>query len=325
VTTFDVSRPQRAVSGPFPIRLTDIDAVNRVFSDAFTERYRRDGMSGVRVPQLNPAIWRYAIEDARDGAMLWRDEHNEVIAFNVAHHSGVEGWMGPLAVRPEWQGTGLGSTIVQSGIAWLKANGAAVIGLETMPRTMDNIGFYSTLGFVPGRLTITLTLDAAADAPPAPLLGMLPPRARADAVAECRALTRSLLPGYDFTREIELTRALGLGDVVLLRADAALAGFAVFHGAPLVEGRAREELRVLKLVMRDLTHVPRMAQLLSAAASLAGTRRVAIRVQSAYSALYGQLIALGARVRWTDLRMTLDGYAERHAADQGIVLSNWEI
>jgi hypothetical protein len=29
-------------------------------------------------------------------------------------------------------------------------------------------------------------------------------------------------------------------------------------------------------------------------------------------------------VRWTDLRMTVTGYPELHAAD-GVVLSNWEI
>ena len=50
--------------------LEEIPALNAVFSEAFTERYRRDGMVGVRVPYLNPAVWRYAIEDAdgrRDG------------------------------------------------------------------------------------------------------------------------------------------------------------------------------------------------------------------------------------------------------------------
>jgi GNAT superfamily N-acetyltransferase len=324
MTTSDVWRPPKAVSGPFPIRLTDIDAVNRVFSDAFTERYRRDGMVGVRVPQLNPAIWRYAIEDARDGAMLWRDEHNDAIAFNVAHHSGIEGWMGPLAVRPEWQGTGLGKSIVTEGIAWLKANGATVIGLETMPRTMDNIGFYSSLGFLPGRLTITLTLESSPSDAAVPLLGMLPPRARSDAVAECRALSESLLAGYDFTREIELTRALGLGDVVLLRHEGALAGFALFHAAPLVEGRAREEMRVLKLALRDVSLTGRMAQVLADASRRVGTRRVAIRVQSDYTALYSELITCGARVRWTDLRMILSGYEGRRA-ESGVVLSNWEI
>src|SRR5919112_5902532 len=96
-------KQMRFVDGPHQVRREDIAALNQVFSDAFTERYRRDGMVGVRVPFLNPAIWRYAIDDAAGGAMLWRGERGEIIAFNVAHRSGAEGWMGPLAVRPEVQ------------------------------------------------------------------------------------------------------------------------------------------------------------------------------------------------------------------------------
>ena len=84
-----------------------------------------------------------------------------IAAFNMVHRSGVEGWMGPLAVHPAYQGQGIGKLIVSTGVEWLKKSGAKVIGLETMPRTMDNIGFYAGLGFAPGRLTITLTLDAA--------------------------------------------------------------------------------------------------------------------------------------------------------------------
>ena len=62
-------------------------------------------MTGVRVPQLNPMIWRYAMDDANGGALVWRNERDDMIAFNIAHASGVEGWMGPLAVHPEWQGS----------------------------------------------------------------------------------------------------------------------------------------------------------------------------------------------------------------------------
>src|SRR2546426_8358803 len=50
---------------------------------------------GVRVPHLNPLVWRYALLDAGDGAMVWRDESGHVAAFNIAHRSGTEGWMGP--------------------------------------------------------------------------------------------------------------------------------------------------------------------------------------------------------------------------------------
>ncbi|MFI5279911.1 MAG: GNAT family N-acetyltransferase, partial [Gemmatimonadales bacterium] len=141
-------RPERAAHGPLPVTDRDIPALNRLFADAFTDRYRRDGLVGVRVPFLNEAIWRYAILDAGGGAMLWKDEGDRVVAFNIAHRSGTEGWMGPLCVRPDRQLAGLGGEIVGAAVEWLKGQGAKTIGLETMPRTVDNIGFYSRLGFV---------------------------------------------------------------------------------------------------------------------------------------------------------------------------------
>ena len=80
-------RQPRPPTGPHPIRDADIPRLNEVFSEAFTDRYRRDGLAGVRVPHLNPAVWRFAIADASRGAMLWRDERGAVVAFNVAHLS----------------------------------------------------------------------------------------------------------------------------------------------------------------------------------------------------------------------------------------------
>jgi GNAT superfamily N-acetyltransferase len=317
-------RHVRPLDGPFLARREDIAALNQVFSDAFTERYRRDGMVGVRVPFLNPAIWRYALEDAGAGAMVWRGERGEIAAFNMAHRSGIEGWMGPLAVRPESQGAGIGKDVVRAGIEWLEQGGARVIGLETMPRTMDNIGFYSRLGLMPGRLTLTVTVDATPVDQAAPLLGRLPLRLRDDTVAECRALVERQLPGYDFTREILLTDQLALGDTLLLRAGDELVGFAVCHTTPLVEGRAREELRVLKLVLARESDLGALVRLIADYARRTGTRRVALRVQSEYAGAYERLIALGARIRWTDLRMTLASAAESPGR-AGIVWSNWEV
>src|SRR5690242_7291959 len=318
-------RPTHSVDGPFRARLDDISDLNQVFSDAFTERYRRDGMVGVRVPYLNPSVWRYAIEDADAGAMLWRDDRGHIAAFNMVHRSGTEGWMGPLAVRTEYQGTGLGKEIVTRGVEWLQLSGAHVIGLETMPRTMDNIGFYSRLGFNPGRLTLTTTLDAALADRPAALLARRSTQEKEATIAECKALLDRLSPGYDYTREIQLTDELSLGDTVTLRApNGALEAFALAHTVPLVEGRAREELRVLKLVLAREELFGEMARSLCDFARRSGTRRVALRVQGEYQETYQRLIKMGARVRWTDLRMALTGFDERRA-ERGLVLSNWEI
>jgi GNAT superfamily N-acetyltransferase len=311
------------VEGPIRATVKDITELNEVFSAAFTDRYRRDGLSGVRVPYLNPIIWRYAIEDAAEGALLWRDERGGVAAFNMVHQSGAEGWMGPLAVRSDQQGHGVGKEVVSRGVGWLRNREAKIIGLETMPRTMDNIGFYSRLGFVPGQLTLTLSYDAYRHESSVELLSRLSSAARDDAIGECRALLDSVLPGSDYSREIGLTGELQLGDTLLLRDGDTLAGFALAHTAPLVEGRTRDELRVLKLVLADEKRFGAFAKAIANHTRQTGIRRVSFRMQAEYSAAYAQAIGMGMHVRWTDLRMSL-GAVERHATT-GMALSNWEI
>jgi hypothetical protein len=189
---------------------------------------------------------------------------------------------------------------------------------------MDNIGFYSAIGFVPGRLTITVTLDAAAATHGATLLGQLGAAARESALDEAASLSTALVPGVEFRREMRLTLELGVGDAVLLHDRGTLVGFALCHVVPLVEGRGREELRVLKLALADAGHADAMFAAIADYAWRAGCRRLAARVQGEYDALYRRMIQLGGRVRWTDLRMALARAPERLPA-RGVLLSNWEI
>src|SRR6266516_1978904 len=284
--------PERQVYGPEPAGERDTDALNRVFADAFTDRYRCDGLVGVRVPHLNPQVWRYALLDAGAGAMLWRDEAGHVVAFNVAHRSGTEGWMGPLAVRPDRQGAGVGKAIVRAAVDWLIDQGVATLGLETMPRTVENIGFYARLGFAPGHLTVTLTNDIATRGHAAPAL-----------------LSQ---------------RKWDAGGAALADGDAGLAAFVLWHYTPLAEGRPKDEVRVLKLAARDDRAFEASIAATEAAAARAGIRRVAVRCQTRFDDTFRRLVARGYRVRWTDLRMTYEGYPEPHAG-RGVLFSNWEI
>ena len=317
-------RPDRSVRGPDRPGYRDIDPLNRVFAEAFTDRYSRDGLVGVRVPQLNPLVWRYAIDDAGDGAMVWRDTEGHMVAFNMVHRSGTEGWMGPLAVRPDRQGEGLGSLMVRTGIEWLRGQGATTIGLETMPRPVDNIGFYSRIGLVPGHLTVTLVRDVPRRTSGAVELLSRGPGPAEQGIAECRRLTESLLPGVDFTREIALTRELAIGDITLIREAAELVAFALWHSTPLAAGRPKDELRVLKLAARDTDAFDRLLDALPAAAAGERVNRVSVRCQTEFASAYLRLVARGYRVHWTDLRMTLEGFEQR-APEGGIVMSNWEI
>lgn len=310
------------IRGPVAATLEDVPAMNAVFSEAFTDRYRRDGLVGVRVPRLNPLVWRYAIEDAADGAMVWRDSRGEVVAFNMVHRSGSEGWMGPLAVRPQHQGRGLGKRMIEAGIAWLKDGGASVIGLETMPRTVDNIGFYSALGFVPRHLTVTLTREVRAGTGRLERLSEVAvPEKAAD---ECRKLTEATAPGYDFTRELHLTGEIGLGETSLLNRGADLAGFSLWHACPLAEGRPADELRVLKVVASNHDAFAELIAGLEATGHERGLKKISLRCQTAYEEPYRWLVRQGYQVQWTDLRMTLEGYGEPVAVP-ATLWSNWEI
>jgi GNAT superfamily N-acetyltransferase len=317
-------RPDRSVRGPDRPTLRDIESLNRVFADAFTDRYSRDGLVGVRVPQLNSLVWRYALEDAGEGSMVWRDADGQMIAFNMVHRSGTEGWMGPLAVRPDRQGEGLGSTMVRSGIDWLRSQGATTIGLETMPRTVDNIGFYSRIGLVPGHLTVTLVHDV-----PRRLVGTVEllsstGTAWEERLEECRLLAGRILPGVDFTRELALTRELGIGDTTLCREGRSLTGFALWHSTPLGGGGAKKKIQGLKLVASTPSAFERLLQSLQISALNERVSRVAIRCQTEFPQAYLRLIDLGFRVHWTDLRMLLQGYPQR-TPEQGVLMSNWEI
>jgi GNAT superfamily N-acetyltransferase len=317
--------PESMLVGPRVATPDDIPSLNRVFSDAFTERYHRDGLVGVRVPQLNPDVWRYAIRDAGDGAMLWYDEHERLVAFNIAHRSGIEGWMGPLAVRTDRQEAGIGRTIVATAIAWLSEHGAAVVGLETMPRTVDNIGFYSRLGFRPGHLTITLTGDVVEGYDAAVRLSMLHPDARDGVIAACREGLSAVAAGHDYGREMLLTEELSLGDTVIATRGSVVEGFAVCHTVSLALGRRADEVRILKLFAASAAAFDRVVAGVESLAAQTGIGRVAIRCQSAYGDAYRGLIERGYTVRWTDLRMTLDGHAEPEFPRGAVVLSNWEI
>jgi len=233
--------------------------------------------------------------------------------------------MGPLAVRPDRQGTGVGKTIVRTAADWLIDRGVVTLGLETMPRTPENIGFYARLGFAPGYLTVTLTNDIATRGHPAPaLLSHRKGAAGAEAVAAARDLVSTLAPGYDFTREILLTAELGLGDASLVDGDDGLEALVLWHSAPLAEGRPKDEVRVLKLAARDERTFDAGVAAAEAAAARAGIRRVAIRCQTRYTQAFRRLVARGYHVRWTDLRMIHDGYPEPHP-EQGVLFSNWEI
>jgi len=172
---------------------------------------------------------------------------------------------------------------------------------------------------------VTMTNDITTRGHRAPvLLSARQGHARAQALDAVRGLVGALAGGCDFTREIMLTAELGLGDTSLVEDPGGLAAMVLWHSAPLAEGRPKDEVRILKLAARDERAFDAAIVAVEAAAARAGIRRVGVRCQTRYTGAFRRLITRGYRVRWTDLRMTQDGYPEQPPA-QGVLFSNWEI
>ena len=105
----------------------------------------------------------------------------------------------------------------------------------------------------------------------------------------------------------------------------AACGFALWHTAPLAEGRTGDEARVLKLAARDLEAFRRLIPAIERDALNSGARQASFRCQTAYDSAYQVLLDAGYLVHWTDLRMTLSGKPELPARQGGVLFSNWEI
>ncbi|MDO9415437.1 GNAT family N-acetyltransferase [Pararhizobium sp.] len=122
-----------------PERDSDIPVIREVTVAAFAEHPHSDQTEHLIVEHLRKA-----------GALtvsLVADDEGEIIghvAFSpVILSSGVPGWfgLGPVSVRPDWQGEGVGAALIQTGLDHLRnlgANGCVVLGDE---------GFYSKFGF----------------------------------------------------------------------------------------------------------------------------------------------------------------------------------
>ena len=238
----------------------------------------------------------------------------------MVHRSGTEGWMGPLAVRTEFQGSGTGKEIVTraaSNGSWAVRRVGDRARDDAADDREHRILFASGISSGSVSRSRRRSSGIAWTNADAQLIGRLSPAARGQISAGRvpGSGEPKLLPGRDYTREINLTNELALGDTVLLYDRDWLVGFALAHTAPLVEGRAREELRVLKLVVDDESRFDELLRAIADFARRSGTRRIALRLQGEFPTAYQRVIALGGHVRWTDLRMSLGGFTETPSGD----------
>lgn len=95
--------------------------------------------------------------EASNNSSIVYEENGKVIGFNFIHIWGSFAWFGPLGVDPEYKNKGIGKALVKETIKILREDyKVSTIGLNTMPESQYNVGFYMNLGFTPLKLSLSL-------------------------------------------------------------------------------------------------------------------------------------------------------------------------
>jgi GNAT superfamily N-acetyltransferase len=230
--------------------------VNSVFSKSFSNARIEEGLKRHRVSPCRPEFLRMYLDRSGEGAVVVTDR-GRVTGFNFNHMFGSTGWMGPVAVLPGCQGTGVGKALVGAGVDYLKRGDAKIIGLETMPRNFRNIGFYLRLGFEFGPLCVDM-VSPAHSGPKAEGRGSgevlyfseRRESSRNAILAGVAEISETISPGLDYRKELLLNLDHEFGETAVLMDGDVVAGFAVCHLEPYGQFEERRELKVIVLALR---------------------------------------------------------------------------
>ncbi len=155
----------------------------------------------------------------------------ELVGSNFAVTWGSVGFFGPLTVRPDhWDG-GVGRKLMEPVLDCFERRGVTLAGLFTFAASPKHAALYEKYGFQSRFLTPIMAKKVALPANPVPWTSFseVPAGDRAGVLRDCRELTGRLYEGMDATIEINAVAAQGIGETVLLRDDAGLAGLAICH------------------------------------------------------------------------------------------------
>ncbi|HXM80735.1 MAG TPA: GNAT family N-acetyltransferase [Burkholderiales bacterium] len=201
-----------------PLVETDLEEADRVFRLAFgTELGLPEPMAFRGDSDMVKTRWR-----GDPSAALGAFRGDELIGSSLAARWGSFGVFGPITVRPDCWGHGIGKRLLEPSMALFERWGIRQMGLFTFPQSPKHVALYQGFGFWPQFLTAVMSKAVE------------PPRERGQwsaytgspaSLRECAELTDEIFPGLDLQREIVALSNQRLGETVLLPDG----GFAACH------------------------------------------------------------------------------------------------
>jgi ribosomal protein S18 acetylase RimI-like enzyme len=224
---------------------------------------------------------------------------------------GSSGFFGPLTVHPDLQDSGIGKALVARATAQFDAWGTRHAGLFTFAHSARHVGLYQKFGYEARFLTAIMVAPARAGAAGGAADGWhafsaLAPAQRDTALAACRDVAETVLPGLDLTGEIGTTAAQKLGETVLLEGPGGLAGFAICHYGPRSEAGADTCFVKFAVIRAAPSAGADFVRLLDACARLAGNlgvSRVLAGVNLSRRGAYRAMLEQGFRTEFQGVAM----------------------
>ncbi|WP_372425620.1 GNAT family N-acetyltransferase [Salinarimonas chemoclinalis] len=146
-----------------PETSADVEPIGTITTDAFARAPHASGTEAAIVSGLRDAgALTLSLVAEEDGAVVGH------VAFSAVRVDGRDvGWLalGPIAVRPDRQGRGIGAALVREGLARVRAAGARGVVLVGDPAYYGRFGFQADPGLampgVPARYVLAHALEGA--------------------------------------------------------------------------------------------------------------------------------------------------------------------
>ena len=293
----------------------DLRAVAEVEAGVFTDWYRIYRREPEPLSERTVDALDYAVSLDPDANLVAVGDDGAMVGFILGRTWGRVGWFGTFGVPTQLQGLGIGTALVEAAVGYLDRK-CDIIGLETMPESGANMGLYAKLGFGVTFPTHIIELplireaDRFSDTSIEDTVSWetLGGSGRRRALGEMREISGSILPGLDYTGEVEAIHAHGFGRTLLSRGERdRLDGFAILRSTPIrrenVSGRAYIHALAVRpgangpMVLDDL-----LRQVWASCVSL-GMARVAAGLSGRYQSTLPLFLERGFRVMRAGIRM----------------------
>jgi ribosomal protein S18 acetylase RimI-like enzyme len=131
----------------------DIPSVQSIGRVTWSHVASEDIGRQVEYPIRPTKIIQAAIEGDPEGCFVALVD-DEPVGAAYSHVWGTVGWVGPVEVLPDHQGTGVGTSLMEACQDHLSSLGCKVVGVETMSDNERNKRFYARLGYRPVGVTV---------------------------------------------------------------------------------------------------------------------------------------------------------------------------